>query len=206
MPHVITITGPSGAGKSTTIRKLMEFAPEYPAFVPELVPKYTTRSERKDDLEDDYHEVICVPKIPPECDLRYIHCEKEYGLELNHLFSIVAEERSPIVILNDIRAVEDVRNALRGLVRSVFVFRKHLTLRAYDELAKTRDVGDKDEPERRFDKARSIYRIYIENIHLFDHVIINCEEGLGSLERQVKQIIKGLNQDLNWPLHKQGVK
>jgi hypothetical protein len=43
----------------------------------------------------------------------------------------------------------------------------------------------------RFEKARTIYRIYIENIHLFDHVIINSG-GLAELKSQVEQIVKSL--------------
>jgi hypothetical protein len=47
--------------------------------------------------------------------------------------------------------------------------------------------------EVRFEKARTIYRIYIENIYLFDHVIINSGT-FEELEVQVGQIVKSLEQ------------
>jgi guanylate kinase len=198
MPHVITITGPSGAGKSTTVRYLQK--PVDQTFKPRLIPKYTTRPPHI----DDEGEVICVEAIPRECDLIYEQYEFRYGLALGTIFDTIANGQSPLVILNDIRAVEDVRNSLRRLVRALFIFRKSPTLQEYGELAaNVKGVIDEKERERRFKKAQAIYRIYIENIHLFDHVIVNSgtEE---ELETQVKQIIKGLSQDLNWPLHEKG--
>lgn len=198
MPHVITITGASGAGKSTVVRYLLASANK--SFRPELVAKYTTRPRRATD-DPNMVEVICRDAIPPKCDLVYEHCEERYGLRMDTLFDIVASRQSPIVILNDVRAVEDVRNCFKGLVRSVFIFREVPTRRRYIELAMERGIKDAEEPERRFHKAQAIYRIYIENIHLFDHVILNSGT-FEQLEAQVKQIVKGLEQDLNWPLRK----
>jgi guanylate kinase len=193
MRYVITVTGPSRAGKSTTLDYLLKYAND--KFMPEIVPKYTTRTRRPDDTG----EVLC-QGIPYGCDLIYELYGKRYGLELNTLFRHVSNGRSPLVILNDVRAVEDVRNAFRGLVRSIFIFRHDPTSEEYhQELIKFRG---KEEAEPRFQKAQTIFRIYIENIHLFDHVIVNS----GSKEElnwQVAQIVKGL-EDPNWPLRRRG--
>lgn len=199
MPHVITITGPSGAGKSTTLRFLENCGNR--VFRPEMVPKYTTRPPH----EDDEGEVICVEHLPAQCDLVYEQYGDRYGLELRDIFDLVAEGKSPIVILNDVRAVEDVRNTLGGLVRSIFVFMESPTLERFKKLARTKGLLDeegkisKEDLELRLGKAQALYRIYIENIHLFDHVIINCG-SFDDLDLQVKQIVKGLRQDRNWPL------
>ncbi len=115
MPHVITITGPSRVGKSTTVDYLLRCANEN--FTPKLVRKYTTRPPRKDDK---YDEVQC-GGIPPECDLVYEQYGERYGLESRTLFEAIADGQSPIVILNDVRAVEDVRNSFRERVRSIFI-------------------------------------------------------------------------------------
>ena len=197
LQHVITITGSSGSGKSTAARYFQELADEDKRFKPELVPKYTTRPERDDDRD----EVICKEELPVECDLVYEHCAERYGIELSRLFDLVTKGKSPIIILNDIRAVEDVRDALGKLVRSVFIFREEKSLEQYHELAEERGIIDIDpeEPERRFSKAQSLYRSYIENIHLFDHVIINSD-SFEKLRLQVEKIVIGLRQDPNWPL------
>ena len=196
MPHVITITGPSRAGKSTTVDYLLACADR--DFKPVLVCKFTTRPPRDDDRDD---EVICVEQIPDHCNLVYEQYGARYGLELSTLFEHLAKKQSPIVILNDVRAVEDVRNSFRELVRSIFIFRENPSSEQYhEELIESRG---KKAAKPRFEKARTIYRIYIENIHLFDHVIINSGT-LEDLDLQVRQIVQGLKEDLNWPLRAKG--
>ena len=193
MPHLITITGASGSGKSTVVNYLL--ASTNSSFKPKLIPKYTTRSPRKDDRG----EVICVSEIPGECDLVYEQNEARYGIRLKDIYDVISRGASPIVILNDVRTVEDVRSALNGLVRSIFIFRTSPTFERYQQLAKSRKVQNEVDIERRFRKAQAIYRIYIENIYLFDQVIIN-NGSRKDLRVQVRQITKGLKQMVNWPL------
>jgi guanylate kinase len=133
MPHVITITGPSGAGKSTTLFNLLDLASD--DFCPVMVPKYTTRKPH----DDDHGEVICGP-MPVNCDLVYVQYGVLYGLDFRSILDPVAKGQSPIVILNDVRAVEDVRNRLGRLVRSIFIFRKKPTLTGFQRLAAIKGV------------------------------------------------------------------
>jgi len=73
---------------------------------------------------------------------------------------------------------------------TLFIFRHDPSSEEYhQELIESRGEAG----EVRFKKARTIYRIYIENIHLFDHVIINSGT-FEELERQVEQIVKSLEQ------------
>jgi guanylate kinase len=187
MPYVITITGPSRAGKSTTVDCLLENTNEN--FRPRLVRKFTTRPPRKGE---ENGEVYCYEGgIPSECDLVYQRYGERYGLEMRTLVECITEGQSPIVILNDVRAVEDVRSRFGERVRSIFIFRQDpLSEEYHQELIESRGEAGKV----RFEKARTIYRIYIENIHLFDHVIINSgtREDLGI---QVSQIVRSLERD-----------
>jgi guanylate kinase len=182
MPYVITITGPSRAGKSTMVNYFEGYANE--SFRPKFVRKLTTRKPRK-------HDQSCkaVKKIPKEYDLVYEQYGERYGLKLQTLIDHFSKGQSPIVILNDVRAVEDVRSTFREHVRSIFIFRHDPLSEEYRaELIGSRG---EDAGKIRFEKARTIYRIYIENIHLFDHVIINSG-GLAELKSQVEQIVKSL--------------
>ena len=195
-PHVITITGASRAGKSTTVGYLLAYT--HAGFKPKLVPKYTTRRPRSDDRDS---EAVCLENIPPQCDLIYEQYGERYGLELRALFELVANGQSPVVILNDVRVVEDVRNAFRELVKSIFIFRQDpLSKEYHQELIESRGRAG----QVRFEKAQTLYRIYIENIHLFNHVIINSGT-FDELEMQVRQIVKDLNQGRN-QLLREGVK
>jgi len=193
MPNVITLTGPSGSGKSTALGYFLKSKNR--TFKPVLIPKYTTRAAR----DDDSGEALCVASIPAESDLVYEQYGVRYGLNSQKLFDYLAAGNSPIVILNDVRTVEDVRNALGPLVRSVFVFREGPSIEKYKELGRSRNVKNEEELNRRFNKAQAIYRIYIENIHLFDHVIINGRKR-AALKTQVHRIVTGLSGVQSWPL------
>jgi guanylate kinase len=189
MPYVITITGPSRAGKSKTVDYFEQFTSK--GFRPELIRKYTTRDARKDDRD-------CIAgrdrdEIRSRCNLVYEQYGEWYGLNLQTLIDRLVEGKSPIVILNDVRAVEDVRNMFRERVRSIFIFRRDPLSPEYrQDLIKSRG---QEAGEIRFEKARTIYRIYIENIHLFDHVIINSGTR-EELETQVKQIARSLEDQM----------
>ena len=132
MPYLITLTGPSGSGKSTVVKHFL--AKSNKNFCPKLIPKYTTRNPRKDDSG----EVICVKEIPAECDIIYEQYKVRYGICLDEIFILLAKGISPIIILNDVRTVEDVQDALKGLVKSFFVFRQSPTLENHRLLAESR--------------------------------------------------------------------
>ena len=193
MPHVITLTGPSGSGKSTAVGCLLDC--NGGGFKPILIPKYTTRAPRADDRGG----VVCVPEIPDTCDLVYEQYQVRYGLESAQVFRFLADGFTPVIILNDIRVVEDIKAALGGLVRSIFVFREAPVLETQRRLAESRGSLDEEDLQRRHRKAHAIYRIYIENLHLFDHVIINSGP-IEVITLQARRIVEGLSQRKCWPL------
>lgn len=194
-PVAITLTGPSMVGKSTVIKYLLDLASE--GFRPQLVPKYTTRLPRVDDID----EVECKAEIPPECDLVYEQYGARYGFRLSTLVDLIDERLNPIVIVNDFRAVDDVRTFLGEMVRSVFVWRESPLSEEYRELLmESRGV---EAGTARFTEAQAIYHGYGENISLFDHVILNCGT-FEDLKGEVEQIVKGIRQNPNRPVHRKG--
>lgn len=192
MPHVITLTGPSGCGKTTAIDFFL--ANQKEEFRPVVIRKYSTRISRPDDGAEI---VAGLSALPDKCDLVYEQYGARYGLMLSDVFGALKRGESPIVILNDVRAVEDIRGRLRRLVRSIFLFRSDPDKTEMMALARVRGGGD--DASKRFEKARAIYRIYIENIWLFDHVVLN-KYTERELEVQIQRIIGGLGCGENWPL------
>ena len=199
MSKVLTLTGPSGSGKSTFIREILKY--QNLIFHPVVIPKYTTRPPRKGEknAEKSFQEAISVQKLPSSCDLVYEQYGVRYGVELSSIYSALSKGKSPIIILNDVRAVEDVRVLFGPLVHSIFLFRESPSLSKHEVLSKNRGVTDEETARKRFEKAQSIYRIYIENIHLFDHVVLN-HGSKHDLRRQVKQIVNAFIDKTRWPL------
>lgn len=181
---IITLTGPSQSGKSLTMNKIITLGDSEDLkkrfFHPEKIKKYTTRYLRLDELEKiQYGEEIDVQpvrKIPEECDLVYQTYGIRYGLNTEKLKEHLKKGVSPVVVINDIRAVEEIRKSFPNKVLSLFLFRKIPELEDFKEEAKDRGNVSEQEIFARYEKSVAIYRTYIENISLFDHVILNVIE------------------------------
>ena len=194
MAHIITLTGPAHCGKSTISQMFIQFLDQ--DFRPAAVPKYTTRAARKND-----EDVICVNKLPEKCDLIYEQYGVRYGVELESLYKKLEEGYTPIIVMNDIRAVEDLKSVLGSLIYSIFIYRKSAIYDDFYYEEKGRAAEDiseeaiKENARTRYEKAQAIYRIYIENIQLFDKVILNTSKHEDTL-LQVKCIVDNLRHQL----------
>lgn len=187
MVHVITLTGPAHCGKSTIREMFLKSVTE--CFNPVMIKKETTREKRQSD--DD---VKCVKKISRECDLVYEQYGVRYGMSTEELYKCLEEGKTPIVVLNDIRAVEDIKSILGSLVYSIFIYRKPALYEEFykeerERYPEKRDIEIEKSARIRYEKAQAIYRIYIENIQLFDKVILNSYDQ-ESTQKQVECIVK----------------
>lgn len=183
--RVLTITGPSGSGKSELVKIIQDLRSD--DFDPVLVPKWTTRQRRRADGP----EVRFAKVLPGNCDIAYEQYGVRYGLQRRTLWDCVAKGQTPIVILNDVRAVEDTRLQFGSMARAIYVFRKAPSYEDLMTLSKQRGAveGD-DESYRRFLKGIMIHRIYIENLQLFDWVILNVHDTLEPMRTQISSLLK----------------
>ncbi len=186
MPHLITLTGPSQAGKSRAIELFMQHRNS--TFMPVAVPKFTTREPRSDDKPT---EVITVDSLSGELDLVYQQYDSRYGVCSTSLLDQMKSGCSPILVLNDVRLITEVKNIFGSLVKSIFLFRKAPRAKEFFADAAARGDEISESTKKRLKKAEAIYRIYIENIYLFDHVILNAGD-LDTLELQVAGIVDSL--------------
>ena len=222
MPYVITLTGASQCGKSKVIEILHKIGQDksYLDFSPVTFQKYTTRAFRDYEINSiengeahrldqrpvvgDYNnndelevEALSIEKMRAfhklQCDLAYEQFGDRYGLRLDDLYAHLKKGETPIVILNDVRTVEDVKTKLGGQCFSIFVFREAPNLEHFLREGKKR--GESTETTKiRFQKASAIYRIYIENIHVFDKLILNVEHDTSSLERILRHLIEHMSK------------
>lgn len=186
-PRVITLTGPSTSGKSTVVGMLRRLKSK--RFKPRIIPKFTTRAPRADDGE----EIICVKSIPPSCDLVYEQYGVRYGLKKRTILERLAAAESPIIIINDIRTVEDIRSFFGPLAISLYIFRESPSIEKYLAMARERQA-DEEQYQQRFRKAQAIHRIFIENIQNFDYVLLNIGDR-DLLQRQVEGIVEAIRSE-----------
>jgi guanylate kinase len=204
MANIITLTGQSQCGKSTVINLFMESENEF--FRPERIKKYTTRKGRAND-----EDVICKSEIPPNCDILYEQYGNLYGLDSDMFYKMLRQGKTSIVVINDIRAIEDLRSIFGDLIISLFLYRKPADLNEFEKEEKERvkeTKGEKDKiiadiAKTRYEKAQAISRIYIENIQMFDHVILNIDNHIEYTKTQIRHIIEELTEAVQG-LKKQG--
>lgn len=187
MARIITLTGPSQSGKSTAIDYFLSIKRK--GYNPECIAKYTTREPREDDKS---REVIYCDALPSSCDLVYQQYDNRYGLSLNSIQENLVNGITSIIVINDVRTISEVKRIFGPLCKSVFVFRKSPNYKEFKDEADSRGVTNEKIITKRLKKAEAIYRIYIENIHLFDNVIINAFNRT-ELKKQIKSIISNLD-------------
>lgn len=189
---IITLTGPSQSGKSLVMDKINRLGKELNetgmVFIPKKIKKYTTRHLRIDEMRlietGKETDVEYVKKIPDECDIAYQTYGVRYGFESKELWNELNKGNSPVVIINDIRVVEELKKIFSGKVLALFLFRKVPEIEDFKKESEDRGNISETEVVARYEKAVAIYRTYIENIVLFDKVILNSIEYP---EERVKQ-------------------
>lgn len=195
-------------GKSYVMDKFSEMEEELRkegiVFEPVRIKKYTTREYREEEFEQihDGHEdrvdVCSVEELPEDCDLVYQTYGKKYGLKKALLQDMLDKGKCPIVVINDVRVVEELKKEFASRVLALYIFREIPKYDSYVNVAKQRGGVDDVETTDRFNKAIAIHRTYIENISLFDRVILNVKNYTGKsgemdcTRLQIKNIIKGV--------------
>lgn len=197
MANIITLTGASHCGKSFIRNMFLQEANDN--FKPVLFVKETTRPARAND--DD---VIHVDKISDGCDFVYEQYGVRYGFSFDKLYDHLKKGESPIIVVNDVRAVEDLRTAAGDQVISIFIYRRPPDITAFEneELHRLKGTSEKERfmaketARTRRDKAVAIHRIYIENIYLFDSVILNITNETEKTRKQVNHIIGKMTKSI----------
>lgn len=222
-PFIITLTGPSMSGKSYVMKKIEEqefiLKNENITFIPERVTKYTTRPYRLEEIHNRQIngsiDVKSVDVIPNDCDLVYRTYGQDYGVKVSKLQRILDSNKCPVIVVNDVRVIEEIKSIFKGKVLSLFLFRKIPQIKDFEKISNERGNVKEDEAKKRYEKAISIYRTYIENISLFDRVILNVKDYSGKVneidytEKQIHNILKAVifkRIDLNKEVQKKSKK
>jgi guanylate kinase len=171
--------GPSLSGKSFVIRRIM--ANVCVGFTPILISKQTNRELRREekDATERGEQIDVKPVLQFTADLMYQTYGKRTGTTISELIDKTNDGKTPVVIINDIMAMSKLKRECESrdpdiCVISIFLFRRIPVRNDFFEESRKRGNVPDEETEQRYDKAKTLYRIYIENMHVFDYVILNA--------------------------------
>ena len=183
-PCVFTISGSSGSGK-TTVKSFI--ASLDCGFID--VPKYSTRQMRNDETD-----IFSVSKLPDFCDIKYESYGERYGLCSDDIESVLDNGKIPIVVINNLGAIEELRKYIP--VISLYIYRNPPSEQEFIAQEIARNTNDRLTEEqvlavahKRFRKADSITRMWIENQKSFDMTIWNTD----IFQKTINQVQNYLN-------------
>jgi hypothetical protein len=186
-PFIIALTGPSACGKTYITDQILELGKQLREegidFQPKRFFKYVTRLYRETEMIDklkgrdiDVETVRSIPLGTNGCELVYRTYGEEYGLRIKDLRDMLNINISPIVVVNDVRVVEELKREFNEQVLSLFIFRDIIPdIETHTCVGDIRGGGSKNVSITRFEKAVALYRVFIENIFIFDRVILNID-------------------------------
>ncbi len=201
---IITLTGPSACGKGIVTSEIIKYSSELQTkgkeFYPFMFKKDVTRNYRVTEAlkivsglkgEIDVNSVDCIPE---KDDLVYRTYGDEYALSTKALRKELNSGKTPIVVVNDIRVVEELKKIFKGKVLSLFIFRHIIPdIEQHKKAGSERGGVSGTKILSRYEKAVALYRVYIENIQIFDRVILNVREGdINLVSVQSRGIIDGV--------------
>lgn len=196
MFNIITITGPSGSGKSEILKLISSIDDRY-----DIVPKYTTRTRRKDDDSS----IINVDNLPDNCDYRYTQYGEWYGFSSEAIYEYACNGKRPLIVVNDEVTLKKLHTKFGDNVKSYFIHRGKPSLNKLINICNNRGVTDPDIINARYQVANSIYSMYTNNIGLFDSIILNIG-SIDEAKRIVEQIVSENGLDTKRHLIPQGNK
>lgn len=191
------ISGASGSGK-TILLNLIQNKTNFKAVV---APKYSTRPERKGEFDDIKH----VDQInDEEYTFVYPMNDKIYGIKAKEIMDFLGQGYNVFIILSDLRIVEEVIKFFGGLAVSLYVYRNLSATqlkKVLQEREKARDIKQGDsvpfakQRQIRLNRLYLMQRQYVDNITLFDHVILNTRKPQDMLQ-QVTNIVGAYEKEI----------
>lgn len=160
---IILIFGASGSGKSTLMEQLLISGGQY-----SIHRKGTDRPARKyDDVE-----ITCIKDFKPEkYDYVYQTYGYKYGIERQQIDAALKREQHHFIICNDISTIKSLKRDYGNEIKVIF----HYFDAPYEvlfDIQKKRGIED-DEINERLAKTKILYRLFVEEWHLFDGALTN---------------------------------
>lgn len=191
------ISGSPCSGKTELLGLIQSQA----TFNAHIAPKYSTRDERGGEFDDIEHVETITDK---DYTFVYPRYDELYGIKAEEIAGLLRAGCNVFIILSDLRIMEEVKQFFGSLSVSLYIYR-NLTDDQLEGCLEERERGRdvKQENAAPFEKQRQtrlnylylMQRQYVDNIALFDHVILNTTDPQDMLH-QVTNLVEGYEKGL----------
>jgi guanylate kinase len=196
-PRLYIISGSAGSGKT----ELLSLIKNQTTFKAVVAPKYSTRDERKGKFDDIRH----VDRINDE-DYTFVYPMNNYtyGIKAEEIADLLGQGCNVFIILSDLRIVEEVKHFFGSIAVSLYIYRNLSTYqlkKILEEREIARGIKQDDtvpfarQKQTRLNRLYLMQRQYVDNITLFDHVILNTSKPQYLLQ-QVTKLAEGYEKRL----------
>lgn len=163
--RILIIAGGSFAGKDELVRALIQIEPSKVI----AYQKGTTRPK----TSIDNNELCHLKKLNDNYDITYLKNGYKYGLSSNKIWSVLSEKKIVLIVLSELEAIKKVKAEFDNICSVIYL---HSNI-DFDELEHAKKTLNKVEFKNREKSIDELRRSYIENINLFDHVLLNTSES-----------------------------
>lgn len=169
-PYIFLIVGASGAGKGTLLRALRDMGQRHVV----IIPKQTTRAPKATD-GDEMVSVYPRKKVDPEFDVKYRNYLNEYGICSAEIWENVKTSKFQVLIVSNLKAIKELYHRFGPLIKLIYLY-SPIREEGLEKHQKDIAAEDTDEIAVRKSKIEVVHGYYIDNITMFDHVLLNTQE------------------------------
>jgi len=188
---IYILSGGPGAGKTELLNAIIK-KDSNTSITP---PKYSDRKKRSSG--DDIITIATDDFNKEEYTFVYSMNNNIYGFKSIDIIECLKKRKNVFIIISDFRTIEEFKKYFGSLVSSIYIFR-NMNEEELNEILEKRhkvnannqaDIEDDTENKIRKNRLYFIQRQYVENIALFDHIILNRTNKQDEMYEQLKNIV-----------------
>lgn len=162
--RVIIISGGSFTGKDDLVNAMIQIEPTKII----AYQKGTTRPKKIGDKD----ELLHLNALSDVYDIQYQKNDHDYGISVKEIWEKLSEEKIVIIVLSDLSSIMRLKQEFFGICTAIYL---HANLDK-DEIKIEKSRLSASEFNKRKRSASDLRSAYINNMNLFDHVLLNTSE------------------------------
>ncbi|MDR1675731.1 MAG: hypothetical protein LBR86_04615 [Tannerella sp.] len=165
--RIIIIAAGSFAGKDDLVNAMIHIEPKKVT----AYQKGTTRPKKSGDNNELKH--YDSKQLPNFYDLVYEKNGYQYGLSKKEIWNELAREKIVLIVLSDLELIKVLKQKFNQICSVIYL---HANI-DWEELKKARSELSREEFAKREKSIAELHEIYVNNMNVFDHVLLNTSES-----------------------------